>query len=336
MDMKKWIEDIKNAPVKKAIPILSFPSVSLLNITVKELISDSGIQAKGMNMIADRVDSWASVSMMNLSVEAEAFGSEIVVSDIEVPAVVGSIVKNMDDAKALKIPKVGTARTGIYIEASRKACELIKDRPVFAGTIGPFSLAGRLMDVTETLIYCYTEPDMVNAVMEKTTAFLIDYIKEYKKAGSNGVVIAEPLTGILSPDLAAEFSSPYVKRIVDAVQDDNFIVIYHNCGNNTIKMIDSILSTGSSAYHFGNAISMKEMLGKVPGNIVVMGNVDPASQFRNGTPESVKEATLNLLSECATHPNFIISSGCDIPPASKWENIDAFFGAVSEFYTNKK
>ena len=32
------------------------------------------------------------------------------------------------------------------------------------------------------------------------------------------------------------------------------------------------------------------------------------------------------------YPNFVISSGCDIPPASKWENIDAFFKAVDEFY----
>lgn len=336
MDMKKWLEEILKSPVKKPIPILSFPSVGLLNITVKELINDSGLQAKGMKMIADRVDSWASVSMMNLSVEAEAFGSQIIVSDSEVPSVVGSIVKDMEQAKALQIPRIGAGRTGIYLEANKKAREQIKDRPVLAGVIGPFSLAGRLMDVTEALIYCYTEPDMVRTVMEKTTSFLIDYIKEYKKAGSNGVVIAEPLTGILSPDLAAEFSGPYVRRIVDAVQDDEFIVVYHNCGNNTIKMIDSILKTGSSAYHFGNSISMKEMLKVVPEDVIVLGNVDPASQFRNGTPESIKTETKRILSECSDHPNFIISSGCDIPPASKWENIDAFFEAVREFYSDRK
>lgn len=51
-----------------------------------------------------------------------------------------------------------------------------------------------------------------------------------------------------------------MKRVVDAVQSDQFAVIYHNCGNSTIRTIDSILSTGSAAYHFGNAISMQEML----------------------------------------------------------------------------
>lgn len=80
--------------------------------------------------------------------------------------------------------------------------------------------------------------------------------------------------------MAAEFSEPYVKRIVDAVQDDEFIIIYHNCGNNTVLMSDSILRTGCAAYHFGNSIDIHDMLVKVPKDIVVMGNVDPAGQFR--------------------------------------------------------
>jgi len=332
MNTRKWLDDLKNAPRKKAMPVLSFPCISLMGITVKELIDSSDLQAKGMKLVADRTDSSASVSMMDLSVEAEAFGSQIKVSDDEVPTVIGAIVTSEEEAEALQVPQVGAGRTGKYVEAIQKACTLITDRPVFAGIIGPFSLAGRLMDVTEALVNCYAEPDMVHMTMKKTTAFLIEYAKAYKSVGAAGIVMAEPLTGLLSPAMAEEFSEPYVKEIVDAVQDDNFIVIYHNCGNNTIQMIDSILRTGSAAYHFGNSISMKEMLEKVPADTVTMGNVDPAGQFRSGTPESIKAETKRIMSECCSHPNFVISSGCDIPPASKWENIDAFFEAVDEFY----
>jgi uroporphyrinogen decarboxylase len=333
MNMHVWLEDLKSSRVKKAMPVLSFPCISLMEITVRDLIANSELQAKGMKMVADRVNSAASLSMMDLSVEAEAFGSAIRFSDFDVRTVIGSIVNSEEDADALQIPAVGAGRTAEYIKAIEKTCSMVKDRPVFAGVIGAFSLAGRLLDVTEAMVKCYTEPDCVHKTMEKTTAFLIEYIKAYKEAGANGVVIAEPLTGLLSPDLAAEFSEPYIKRIVDTVQDDAFIVIYHNCGNNTILMIDSILRTGASAFHFGNSINMKEMLSKIPKNIVVMGNIDPSSQFLNGTPQSITEATKKLMSECCNeYPNFVISSGCDIPPKSKWENIDAFFNAVSDFY----
>lgn len=332
MNMKKWIEDIKNSEIKKAMPVLSFPSVQIMNVTVKDLIESSDLQAKGMKLVADRVNSLASVSLMDLSIESECFGSKIKKFDDEVPAVINEIVSSVEEAKALKIPEVSSGRAGLYIESIEKATKLITDRPIFAGVIGAYSLAGRLIGVSESMIYCYEEPEMLHIVLEKCTEFLINYIKEYKRVGANGVVIAEPLTGLLSPSLAEEFSEPYLKKIIESVKDDGFAVIYHNCGNATIQMIDSILRVNADAYHFGNAIDIREMLTKVPQDTVVMGNIDPASQFRNGTPESMKKVTLDLLNDCSKYPNFVISSGCDIPPMAKWENIDAFFETVDSFY----
>ena len=332
-NIKQWIDNLKNPVVKKAMPILSFPCVSLLGITVRELISDSELQAKGMKMVADRTDAAASVSFMDLSVEAECFGATVVVSDDEVPTVKGRSIQDMGEAQALQIPMVGGGRTQICIDAIKKASEIITDRPVLAGMIGPFSLAARLFDVSEIMMDCYDDPDMVHTVLEKVTAFLIEYAKAYKAAGANGIVMAEPVAGLLSPTLEEEFSSPYVKRIVDAVQDDSFAVIYHNCGDNVPKMLDSILSTGAAAYHFGNSVDMEsDIIAQVPASTFVMGNVDPAGILRMGTPEKVREATLALLGKCSKYPNFLLSSGCDIPPMTPWENIKAFFAAFEEYY----
>jgi len=333
MNMKQWIEDFKTAKVKKPCPVLSFPTIQLLGIGVKELISDSDLQAKGMKMVADKVDSSAAVSMMDLSVEAEAFGSTIQVADDEVPTVIGHIVETPEQADALKVPEVGAGRTGLYIEAIAKAVKLITDRPVFAGVIGPFSLAGRLLDVSEAMIYCYEEPEMVQTVLEKVTEFQIKYCQAYKDAGAAGVFIAEPLAGLLTPDLNRDFSVKYMKQIIDAVQDDNFIVLYHNCGNGTPHMIKDIFTMGASAYHFGNAIDLKDMLERAPANEIIMGNIDPAAEFCHGTPESIRKVTLDLLEQCSVHPNFVLSSGCDIPPLSKWDNIESFFQAAKDFYS---
>lgn len=331
-NMKQWVAETIASPVKKATPVLSFPAVQLMGITVRDLISSSDYQSRGMKLVADRVKSGASVSLMDLSVEAECFGSTIRVTDDEVPTVIGAVIHDEDEADALEIPAIGAGRTGIYIEAIEKAAQLITDRPVLAGIIGPFSLAGRLMDVSEAMIYCYEEPDMVHTVLEKATTFLIEYCKAYKAAGANGVVMAEPLAGMLSPTLAEEFSHPYVKRIVEAVQDDEFALIYHNCGNNVALMAEDIFAVGAMGYHFGNAIRLADMFPHAPADALVMGNVDPAGRICNGDPASVREATLTVMRECIENPNFVISSGCDIPPVSPWENIDAFFAAVDEFY----
>ena len=67
MNMHKWLEEVKTSPVKKPMPIMSFPAVQLLDIGVDELLSDSKLYAQGMKAVADRTDSLASVSFMDLS-----------------------------------------------------------------------------------------------------------------------------------------------------------------------------------------------------------------------------------------------------------------------------
>ena len=71
-----------------------------------------------------------------------------------------------------------------------------------------------------------------------------------------------------------------------------------------------------------------------PENKLMLGNIDPAGIIRNGTKEQVREETLKLLEKCGKYKNFVLSSGCDIPPMSPLENIQAFFDAAEEYYKN--
>ncbi len=335
-NMKKWLSDCVGSAYKRPLPILTFPSVKALGIKVCDLVKNSDLQAKGMAYVCEHTNTAAAVSFMDLSVEAEAFGAAVRFSEDEVPTVTGRLINSEEDAEALRVPAIGDARTGVYVEAIEKAGHLITDRPVLAGMIGPFSLAARLFDVSEIMMDCYDDPDTVHAVLKKVTTFLKSYADAFKDAGADGVVIAEPVAGLLSPALEEEFSAPYVKEIVDSVKNDNFITIYHNCGASVVKTLDSIIGNGADAYHFGNAVDLCEILKKVPPNVPVLGNIDPAGQLRMGTPESVRAATLDLLEKASVYPNFLLSSGCDIPPQTPWENIAAFFGPAEKFYGNKK
>ena len=303
-NMRLWLRDQISAKTKKAMPVLSFPGGRLIGVSVEELVKDGHLQAMCMESIAEKYPRMGiAVSLMDLSVEAEA----------------------------LRIPAVGEGRTGECIRGIREACEQITDRPVFAGMIGPYSLAGRLLDMTEIMILCYEDPDMVTTVLEKVTGFLISYAKALKQAGANGILLAEPAAGLLSPALIREFSTPYVKQIREAVEDETFLVMYHNCGN-VVPQMNQIREVDAAAYSFGNAIDMEKALQAIPSDRIVVGNIDPAGILRNGTPETVRRETMQLLERCSVYPNFIISSGCDIPPMTPFENIDALFDAVREFY----
>ena len=88
------------------------------------------------------------------------------------------------------------------------------------------------MDVSEALTNCIAEPEFVHATLEKTTQFLIRYAQAYREAGVDGVVVAEPLAGLLSPALEEEFSAPYLRRMTKELLGEEFAVLYHDCGPN--------------------------------------------------------------------------------------------------------
>ncbi len=331
MDIKNFLWEKAKDKKKSALPILSFPAIQKMDATVRELVQSSELQAEAMKIIADNTPTLAVVSFMDLSVEAEAFGSPVTFYDDEIPAVSDNIISDLQDAKALQVPAIGAGRTKVFVDALQQAKALIEDRPVLAGCIGPFTLAGRLFDVNEFLFLCYDEPETVHIVLEKATQFLISYCEAFRLAGANGIIMAEPLAGLLSTEMNQEFSTTYITAIVDAVQREDFALIYHNCGSSVVNSLPEIFATGAVAYHFGNAVDMREILAKAPETMLCMGNIDPAEEFTHGTAQSISEQTTALLQDVDQYTNFIISSGCDIPPHAKWENIAAFFGAVDTY-----
>lgn len=308
----------------KFLPVVSFPIAKKLGYKTSDFVRSADAQVEVMAWIAEHMPTNAVIGPMDLSIEAEAFGATARYSDEDVPAIVGQLVEDEDGANALQIPSVNAGRCGIAPEVIARLKAKGVRKPVYGGMIGPFSLAGRLMDVTEVMFLMMDEPETVKAVTEKATEFLIAYGRAIKQAGADGLFMAEPLAGVVSPDGLAEFSAPYVKRIVEVLQDEKFPVVYHNCGTNVIKAADVIFAQGAAGYHFGNAVNLKEMLEKAPKNVLVMGNIDPVNVLARGTPESIRAACEALVKDCGGFPNFILSSGCDIPVAVPWKNLEAF------------
>ena len=78
-----------------------------------------------------------------------------------------------------------------------------------------------------------------------------------------------------------------------------------------------------------------DIIAQLPAGTAVMGNVDPAGVLRMGTPETVRRETQKVPERCGKYPDFVLSSGCDIPPMTPWENIDAFLRHRMHFTENE-
>ena len=65
----------------------------------------------------------------------------------------------------------------------------------------------------------------------------------------------------------------------------------------------------------------------LPSEIVIMGNVNPTGALLSGRPAEVEAEATELLRRMDPYPNFVLSTGCDLPQETPIENIQAFMRA---------
>lgn len=314
---------------RMAMPVGIFTGLELTGATVKECLTHTEAQIETIMALHEHLNPDVLLTAMDLSVEAELFGSEIVMSDHEIPTVVGRRLTSIDEIENLSIPKIGDGRTRVQLETCNYLVKAV-DIPVFGSTIGPLSLAGRLFGVSETMMMSMTDPEALHKLLAKVTEFLINYLLAFRSVGTDGVIMAEPVAGLLSPSGLGQFSSFYIKQIVESTLNQGFTVILHNCGARLIHL-EKILESGAEIYHFSSPMDIVEALKKVDREVILAGNLDPTNLFFNGTEEDIFEHTARLMERTSEYRNIIISSGCDIPPNSPVKNLETFFKTVRDY-----
>ena len=332
INMQQWAQDIIDAKDVKILPVQFFPTIPLMeDMGVEKAVKGAEDMAKVMvRTIEEYPDLIACMTGMDLTIDTEAFGGIVNYSEKQAPNIHDAVISTPEEIRALQIPDIHSARVDVQTQATVEAEKVVKDRPVFGGMLGPFSLDSKLFEVSKALMMTVTDPESMHILIQKATDYLILRAKEYKAKGANGIFIAEPTAGLLSPDALDAFSSVYVKQIVEAVQDDYFFLVLHDCGKVT-KSVVSMYNTGCKGFHFGNSVKMTDILPQVPADVLMFGNIDPSSAFFMGTPEEIYEMTTKLLEDMKPYPNFVLSSGCDLAPAVEKENIDAFYKACRDF-----
>lgn len=318
---------VLSSPRRLALPIATYPGLALTGATVRAAVNDPQVQFDAVAALHERYPTPFALSAMDLSAEAEAFGCTLHISDNEIPSVTGRLVTNLEQARKLPVPQPGDRRTAVYLETVRRLKQLPSRPLVLGGCIGPFSLASRLVGVSEALELTLAEPDLIQVVLEKSAEFLTAYARAFKAAGADGLIMAEPAAGLLSPRGLSAYSSIFVKRIAAAVEDGHFALILHNCAARLLHL-PAILETGLNSFHFGAPMDLPAALSKVGPEVVLCGNLDPAGVFCQLAPVEVTARAADLLARTAAHRNYVLSSGCDVPAGAPLASLDAFYAAL--------
>ncbi|MBI5446881.1 MAG: MtaA/CmuA family methyltransferase [Deltaproteobacteria bacterium] len=249
--------------------------------------------------------------------EAEALGCKIKSGGVEgIPGIEHPAPYGLDDTPVFPADFLARGRIPELLKAVRIVKkELGDDVPIVAGIIGPFTIAGALLDTVKLLKATFRKPEKIHPFLDVAERAGTALARALVDAGAD-IICCEDMTA--SPDLIApqtyrDFEREYQRKQFDAIPVPT---ILHICGN-VDNIVEWMGQTGASMLSLEPKASPRVAREKCGKNVVLMGGVDTATTLFMKDPATVREACEESIAEGIQ----ILAPGCAIAPGTPTENI---------------
>ena len=306
-------------------PLVGFPGCDLLNISLKVAQQNHRVHYNCIEELVNQLNPDMAFMMMDLSVEANALGLPVRFPLHESSSVEHHPVESIDDLESYRrINILQDARIQSYIKTiEMMSLGLGQNTLTGAYIIGPVTLAGLLQSAQRVAMDSVLDPHRLETLCEFSTSVIQEYANALVNAGADIICILEPTGVILGPDQFRQFSTKYVRQIIESYKYSKVDSIYHVCGN-TMHLLEPMAEAGVNALSLDSpetGIDMVKAAQTVGEDIALIGNINPTAVIKDGSADLVRQATTDLLEKMRPYPNFILSTGCDLPPGTPLENM---------------
>lgn len=224
--------------------------------------------------------------------------------------------------------------TAIWCESVSLLKDYFKDEIYIRGNCdqAPFSLATMIRGVENMMIdLCLEKEESVFALLDYCYEATTQFIYLMKEAGADMVSNGDSPAGpsMLSPGMYEKFALPYEKKVCEYARQLNLPYLLHICGNTDIIM-DRMITCGADVLELDYKTDIRLAEEKMRDKIAFAGNIDPSGVLALGTPNQVREKTIELLEVFRNNPRFILNAGCAIPPITPPENLFAMISVARE------
>ncbi len=311
---------VMTSPRPMVAPLLGYPGARLTNTSLRSNLFDPERHAASILALAERYKPDILFPMMDLAVEAHAMGLDVRFPENESPSVESHPVHTVDDADAWEdVDILADVRLQSFLTTIR-LLRAATSTPIGAYVIGPFTLTGLLMGASSAAVATLRSPELVRRLNRRAFEITLPYAEASLAAGADFIVLLEPTAVLLSPTAFRTFSGAVVRAMAEALPAP---VVLHVCGNTT-PLIPAMCETGVQGLSLDSAVDLAEIGAQVPRDIVLIGNIDPVAVMTRSTPDDVAAAVRALRRAMAPYPNFVLSTGCDLPLETPLANITAF------------
>ena len=207
-----------------------------------------------------------------------------------------------------------------YIPELIKAVEFLKKEvgdevPIVAGIIGPFTIAGSLLDSVPLLKATFKSPRKLRPFLDVGEKAGTALARALVDAGAD-IISCEDMTAspeLIAPKTYKELELEYQRKQFDAIPVPT---ILHICGN-VDAIVEWMGQTGANILSLEPKANAKLAREKCGSDIILMGGMDTATTLYMKDPDTVKQGCEKTIDDGIQ----ILAPGCAVAPGTPTENL---------------
>ena len=249
--------------------------------------------------------------------EAEALGCKIHPGGVKsIPGIGEPVPYTLDDTPVFPDDFLSRGRIPELLKAVKILKKEVGDEvAIVAGIIGPWTIAGALLDTTVILKASFKQPDKIPPFLEVTEKAGTTLAKALIDAGAD-IICNEDMTA--SPDLIIpksykELELKYQKRQFDAIKAPK---ILHICGN-VDAIVEWMGQTGADILSIEPDADVALAREKCGPDMILMGGVDVKNTLFMQNAETVRAEAEKSIAKGIQ----MLAPGCAIAPGTPMENL---------------
>jgi MtaA/CmuA family methyltransferase len=306
------------------MPITMMFAADLAGVPYVDYARDHRVLATAQIAVADGFDFDYVSAISDPAREASDLGATVEWFDNQPPAIVESRALLQDKAHLAALRQPDPAAPGRMcdrVDGVRLLAERSGATRMVEGWVeGPCAMSADLRGLNTLMLDFFDDPPFVEALFDFTVRMEVEFARAQVAAGATLIGVGDAAASLVGPKLYRQFVLPHEQRLIAAIHALGVPVRLHICGN-TKRIVEGMGQTGAEIIDLDFPTPLEHARRAMQQNQLLLGNIDPVRDLRDGTPESVEAA----LAECYRQAGaaYICGAGCEVPRGTPHANVEA-------------
>jgi uroporphyrinogen decarboxylase len=305
-------------------------AATLSGVALGDYVRNGELLARCQIQALERYDYDAVFALMDVNVETEALGSILTYRNDRYPTIKTYALSGGVTLDRLEIPDPNKdGRMPELLKAAKKLRKQVGDDVLVVGcVVGPMTLVSQILGLESALFLAVDDPALFTRLLDFAADVVIRFGTAQLEVGVHLPIVFDPSSTpeVIPPQFYRELILPHIIRVFKAFKQSGSVTNWLHTAGPAVSIYPYYTQADVDIANMDFCVDPMEAMAVLP-HICLDGNIKPWS-FVDATPDEITAESSRLLAQFADRGDFILSSGCEIPPEAKPENIAAMVAAA--------